>query len=82
MLAAARRWIDGAGLDPVTLPGDLGALRGAFGEASLRLLTRRYAGGGFASLTVAAISDDEDRLRSATLIGLPDPATLAPVLGV
>ncbi len=82
VLAAARRWIDGAGLDPVTLPGSLGALRGALGETSLRLLTRRYVGGGFGSLTVAAISDDEDRLRSATVIGLPDPATLAPVLGV
>lgn len=82
VLAAARRWIDRAGLEQVTLPGRLGALRGALGEASLQLLTRRYVGGGFGALTVAAISDDEDRLRSATVIGLPEPAALAPVLGV
>lgn len=82
VLAACQRWIDATGLDRVTLPGGLDALRGTLGERSLRLGTRRHVGGGFASLTVAAISDDEQQLRSATLIGLPDPATLAPVLGV
>lgn len=82
VLAAAQRWIDAAALDRVELPGGLGELVGALGEATLQLGTRRYVGGGFASLTVASIRDDQGRLRSATLIGLPEPATLAPVLGV
>ncbi len=79
VLAAAGRWVDAAGLERVSLPGGLGELRGALGDASLRLLTRRHIGGGFASLTVAGIDDAGDELRSATLIGLPEPATLAPV---
>ena len=82
VLAAAGRWVDAAGLERVSLPGGLGELRGALGDASLRLLTRRHIGGGFASLTVAGIDDAGNELRSATLIGLPEPATLAPVLGV
>jgi len=82
VLAAAERWIGAARLDRVTLPGDLGELTGALGEVSLQLSTRRYAGGGFAALTVASIRDELGWLRSATLIGLPEPATLAPVLGV
>jgi hypothetical protein len=82
VLAAAQRWIDAAKLDPAPLPGRLGELQGALGEANLRLSTRRHVGGGLAALTVAAIRDDQGRQRSATLIGLPDPATLAPVLGV
>lgn len=82
VLAAAQGWIDAAPLDRVTLPGGLAELRGAHGEATLRLATRRHVGGGFAALTVAAIDDDRGLLRGATLIGLPEPATLAPVLGV
>jgi hypothetical protein len=82
VLAAAQGWIDAANLDRVALPGGLGELQGALGEATLQLSTRRHVGGGFAALTVASIRDDQGRLRSATLIGLPEPATLAPVLGV
>lgn len=82
VLAAAERWIDAVKLSPVTLPGGLGQLRGALGEATLQLDTRRHVGGGFAALTVASIRDEQGLLRSATLIGLPEPATLAPVLGV
>ncbi len=82
VLAAAEGWIAAARLDRVTLPGNLGELTGALGEATLQLSTRRHVGGGFAALTVASIRDEQGRLRSATLIGLPEPATLAPVLGV
>ncbi len=82
VLAAAEGWIAAAGLDRVALPGGLGELRGALGAATLQLGTRRHVGGGFAALTVAAIRDEQGLLRSATLIGLPEPATLAPVLGV
>jgi hypothetical protein len=82
VLAAAQAWIDADALDRVTLPRGLDQLRGAHGEATLQLDTRRHVGGGFAALTVAAIRDDHGLLRSATIIGLPEPATLAPVLGV
>lgn len=82
VLAAAQAWIDAEALDRVTLPRGLDQLRGAHGEATLQLDTRRHVGGGFAALTVAAIHDDHGLLRSATIIGLPEPATLAPVLGV
>lgn len=82
VLAAAEGWIAAARLEPVALPGGLDGLEGTFGAAPLRLLTRRHAGAGLRSLTVARIVDGEGLLRSATLIGLPAPDTLAPVLGV
>ncbi len=82
VLGAAERWIAAAGMRPAPLPEPLIRLRGAVGETALELVTRRHAGGGLATLTVAAIADDQGLLRSATLIGLPEPATLGPVLGV
>lgn len=82
VLAAAGRWIEAVGMAPVPLPAGLDLLEGALGEAPLRLHTRRHVGGGFRSLTVASIAGGDQLLRSATLIGLPEPDTLAPVLGV
>ena len=82
VLDAAGRWIAAAGMRPTPLPAALARMSGALAGARLELTTQRHVGGGLAALTLAAIADADGLLRSATLIGLPDPATLGPVLGV
>lgn len=84
--AARSAWVDGAGLREQVVPAEFSHVSGSIGEQPVLLHTRRYAGDAIESLTLATISTVEasgtGRLCSATVIGLPGPRSLLPVLGV
>lgn len=74
--------IDAPGLQPVHVPADLADARGHMAGRALRLRTRRSAGGGWESLTLAEMTDEHGRMQTLTVIGLPAHGSELPILGV
>lgn len=80
--AAERRLVGDLDLDEVALPAGLERLRGHVHGAAVELRTRCFHGHVFEAIFIASITDDEGSLRSATVIALPAPGALLPILGV
>jgi hypothetical protein len=79
--SAELTFVKGASLKPSAIPAELAELTCTTDGQSLTLSTRRFHGACFSSLTIAAISSAQ-RLRSLTVIGLPQPGSPGPVLGI
>lgn len=73
--------VQGCPLVPCPIPDGLAALEGNLNDQTLILRTRRYHGAQFSAFTTATMSL-AGQLRSLTIIGLPQPGSPAPVLGV
>lgn len=82
VLAAAETFVERLGLVALAVPPALRQLDGVLGEVPVALHTRRFAGGAFAAVTVAAIVEAGGGLRAVTMIGIPGDGVLAPILGV
>lgn len=86
-LSCGLKWLDALivqrlGLQEVAIPADLAAATGLLRGAPVVLRTRRYRGAGFAPLTLAHIENAQGRLCSLTVVGLPQPGSGLPILGM
>lgn len=82
VLAAAERLVAGLGLVEVPLPAGLARLRGHVRGETVELRTRSFTGHVFEAIFIATISAGVGAPRSATVIALPAPGSLLPILGV
>ena len=64
------------------VPSHLRMLRGTIAQRPVTMRVERRCGDAWASLLTADILDSHGQTLSATVIGLPDPRSCNPVLGV
>lgn len=86
-LRCGLKWLDALlvqrlGLQEVAISADLAAANGLLRGAQVVLRTRRYRGAGFAPLTLAHIENAQGGLCSLTVVGLPQPGSGLPILGM